>query len=74
MEAAQRNVYEIVRRDTEKMDDLVEDMNKINSALNKTHVVMQDFAILAIKYHGILGLQCVNHYGMHEGYLVRHVD
>ena len=47
MEAAQRNVYEIVRRDTEKMDDLVEDMNKINSALNETHVVMHGFAILA---------------------------
>ena len=29
------------------MEDLVDDMNKLNSALNETHVVIQDFASLA---------------------------
>ena len=47
MEAAQRNVEEIVRRDMEQMEEVVEDMNKINAALNETHSIMQDFAILA---------------------------
>ena len=29
------------------MEDVVEDMNKLNNALNETHGVMQDFAVLA---------------------------
>ena len=29
------------------MEDILEDMNKINAALNESHSAMQDFAILA---------------------------
>ena len=47
MEVAQRNVQEIVKRDTEQIEDLVTRMEKLSEMLNETYDVMQDFHLLA---------------------------
>ena len=36
-----------MKLDMEQMEEIVEDMNKINAALNESHSIMQDFVILA---------------------------